>query len=128
VAGLIDRTYPGEKKTGRQVLFSSDLIYDVLRKHEPDHVLLRATRADAASGLTDIARLGAFLKRIKGRIQHRVLEQVSPLALPVLLDIGRERVEGGAVDAMLDEAALDASEQALIDEALSVPAQGGLPL
>ncbi|MBL8706577.1 MAG: DNA ligase-associated DEXH box helicase, partial [Rhodospirillales bacterium] len=128
IAGLIERRHPGQEKTGRQVTFNADLIYDVLRRHDPDHVLLRATRADAASGLTDIGRLGAFLKRIKGRIQHRLLEQVSPLALPVLLDIGRERVEGGAVDAMLDEAALDASEQALIDEALSVPAQGGLPL
>jgi len=100
----------------------------VLRRHDPDHILLRATRADAATGLTDIGRLGAFLKRIKGRILHRVLEQVSPLALPVLLDIGRERVDGGAVDAMLDEASQEEREQALIEEALSVPAQGGLPL
>ena len=28
---------------------NTDLIYDVLRKHQPDHILLRATRADAAS-------------------------------------------------------------------------------
>ncbi len=128
IAGLIERRHPGQEKTGRQVTFNSDLIYDVLRRHDPDHVLLRATRADAATGLTDIGRLGAFLKRVKGRILHRVLEQVSPLALPVLLDIGRERVDGGAVDAMLDEASLEEQEQALIDEALSMPRQGGLPL
>ena len=56
IAGLIERRFPGREKTGRQVTFSSDLIYDVLREHEPDHILLRATHEDAATGLLDIAR------------------------------------------------------------------------
>ncbi|MCK6454773.1 MAG: ligase-associated DNA damage response DEXH box helicase, partial [Alphaproteobacteria bacterium] len=128
IAGLIERRHPGQEKTGRQVTFNADLIYDVLRRHDPNHILLRATRADAAAGLTDVGRLGAFLRRVKGRIAHRALDRVSPLALPVLLEIGREQVAGGAIDAMLDEAAREAAEQALIDEALAVPAQGGLPL
>src|SRR5918995_68375 len=51
VAGLIERRRPGAEKSGRQVTVSSDLIYDVLRKHEPDHVLLRATRAEAEDAL-----------------------------------------------------------------------------
>ena len=46
--------------------FSSDLIYDVLRAHEPDHVLLRATYEDAGTGLLDIARLADMLARVKG--------------------------------------------------------------
>ena len=112
IAGLIERRYPGQEKSGRQVAFSADLIYDVLRKHEPDHVLLRATRADAAGGLTDIGRLGAMLARVQGRILHRDLPKVSPLAVPVLLEIGREQVTGGALDELLDESA-----QALIEEA-----------
>ena len=41
IAGLIERRYPGQEKTRRQVTVSSDLIYDVLRQHEPNHVLLR---------------------------------------------------------------------------------------
>ncbi|MGQ0677475.1 MAG: ligase-associated DNA damage response DEXH box helicase [Rhodospirillales bacterium] len=126
IAGLIERKHPGQEKTGRQVTFNADLIYDVLRKHDPGHILLRATRADAAAGLTDIGRLSAFLKRIEGRIEYRALERVSPLALPVLLEIGRESVYGGAVDAMLAEAARDQRDKALIDEALSIPRQGGL--
>ena len=60
IAGLIERKMPGKEKTGRQVTFSSDLIYDVLRAHEPDHVLLRATYADAGTGLLDIARLSRY--------------------------------------------------------------------
>ncbi|MEC7538574.1 MAG: DNA ligase-associated DEXH box helicase, partial [Pseudomonadota bacterium] len=105
IAGLIERNYPGKKKTGRQVTFSSDLIYDTLRQHEPDHILLRATRRDAAKGLTDIRRLGDMLKRAKGRIRHRKLDRVSPLAVPVLLEIGKERVDGAADDQLLGEAA-----------------------
>jgi len=95
---------------------NSDLIYDVLRKHEPDHVLLRATRAEAAFGLTDVRRIGTLLTRVKGQIRHRRLDQVSPLAVPALLEVGREWVAGGAEDALLAEAA------ALIAEATGEPA------
>lgn len=112
IAGLIERNYPGKRKTGRQVTFSSDLIYDTLRQHEPSHILLRATRRDAARGLTDIRRLGDMLRRAKGRIRHRRLDRVSPLAVPILLEIGKERVNGSADVQLLGEAA-----EALIAEA-----------
>ncbi len=113
IAGLIERRHPGKEKTGRQVTVSTDLIYDVLRSHEPDHILLEAARRDAAAGLLDIARLGAMLKRISGRITHKALARVSPLAVPVLLEIGREPVAGGAEDAILEEAAGDLAEEAM---------------
>jgi ATP-dependent Lhr-like helicase len=102
---LIERRHPGKEKTGRQVTVSTDLIYDVLRSHEPDHVLLEATRRDAASGLLDIGRLGDMLARIKGHITHRDLDRVSPLAVPIMLEIGKENVPGEAHDAVLQEAA-----------------------
>ncbi len=112
IAGLIDRHQPGAEKNRRQVTVNSDLIYDVLRKHQPDHVLLRATRADAASGLIDLGRVAGMLARVKGRIVHMVLSRVSPLAVPVLLEIGRESVRGAA-----DEDAMLAEAEALIAEA-----------
>ena len=113
IAGLIERRFPGEEKSRRQVTFSSDLIYDALRKHEPDHILLRATRQDAAHQLADLKRLGDLLRRAKGRIEYRRLDRISPLAVPVLLEIGRERIlDGTAEDELLDIAA-----QELIDEA-----------
>ncbi len=84
IAGLIERRFPGREKTGRQVTFSSDLIYDVLREHEPDHILLRATYEDAATGLLDIARLSEMLARVKHRIVTKRLDRVSPLAVPAL--------------------------------------------
>ena len=114
IAGLIERRHPGKEKTGRQVTVSADLIYDVLRSHEPDHILLQATRQDAASGLLDISRLGDMLTRIKGHITHRALDHISPLAVPVMLEIGKEAVPGEAQDALLAEAA-----DALIAEAMA---------
>jgi ATP-dependent helicase Lhr and Lhr-like helicase len=112
ISGLIARRFTGEEKTRRQVLFSTDLIYDVLRKHQPDHVLLRAARADAATGLLDIRRLSDMLLRIKGRIIHRELDRVSPLAVPVMLEIGRESVYGEASDELLAEAAQELVKEA----------------
>jgi ATP-dependent Lhr-like helicase len=107
IAGLIERHHPGAEKTKRQVTVNSDLIYDVLRRHQPDHILLRATRADAAGGLTDLARIAAMLARIKGRVRHMVLSRVSPLAVPVLLEIGQVSVrDQGGDDALLEEAEL----------------------
>jgi ATP-dependent helicase Lhr and Lhr-like helicase len=113
ISGLIARRFTGEEKTRRQVLFSTDLVYDVLRKHQPDHVLLRAARADAATGLLDIRRLSDMLSRIKGRIIHKELERVSPLAVPVMLEIGREQVYGEASDELLAEAADELVKEAM---------------
>ncbi len=112
IAGLIERRHPGLKKTGRQVTVSTNLIYDVLRQHDPHHILLEAAWADAATSLLDIRRLGEFLARIKGSIRHRALLRVSPLSVPILLEIGRESTLGASGDSLLREAA-----EALIAEA-----------
>ena len=113
ISGLIERRHPGLEKNGRQVTVSSDLIYDVLRRHQPDHILLEAAWADAATGLLDIGRLGDFLRRIKGHIRHQALSHVSPLAVPVLLDIGAELVYGGSArEDLLRMAAADLIREA----------------
>lgn len=123
IAGLVERRYPGKEKSGRQVTVNTDLIYDVLRRHDPQHILLRATRADAATGLLDVRRLADFLVRIEGKIRHRLLDRVSPLAVPAMLEIGKERVDGAGVDDLWDEAA-----EALIAEVMDPRPQGKLPL
>jgi ATP-dependent Lhr-like helicase len=98
ISGLVERQLPGQRKTGRQVTFSTDLIYDVLRKYEPGHLLIEAAWADARSRLTDLGRLGDLLDRAAERMVHVVLERVSPLAVPVLVMIGRESLPMGAAD------------------------------
>jgi ATP-dependent helicase Lhr and Lhr-like helicase len=113
IAGLIERRAPREEKNMRQMTISTDLVYDVLRRHQADHILLRAARQEAAGGLLDIRRLGAMLGHIKGHIVHQALDRVSPLAVPVMLEIGRESVYGEASEQLLAEA-----EAALVNEAM----------
>jgi ATP-dependent Lhr-like helicase len=109
IAGLVERQHPGQgkfgRKSGKQVTFSTDLIYDVLRKYEPDHVLIEAAWADARARMTDVGRLGDLLDSAAERLVHVELDRVSPLAVPVLVMIGRESVPQGAVD---DELLLEA--------------------
>jgi ATP-dependent helicase Lhr and Lhr-like helicase len=116
IAGLIERRHPGKEKSGRQVTVSTDLIYDVLRRHDPKHILLEAAWADASTGLLDITRLGDFLARIKGHIRHIALARVSPLSVPILLEIGRETVHGAARDDILRGAADDLIAEAMRDD------------
>lgn len=118
IAGLVEQNYPGKEKSRRQRTISSDLIYDVLRRHEPDHVLLRATRADAAYGLCDVKRLADMLTRFQGKIDHRKLDHVSPLSVPVMLEYGKHGVRGSAGDELLAEAEMHAFETELLEEAL----------
>ena len=114
IGGLIERQHPGKRKTGKQVTFSTDLIFDVLRKYEPDHLLLEAAWADARERLTDVARLGDLLDRAAGTMLHQKLERISPLAIPVLVLIGRESVAGADIDdALLGELADSLADQAM---------------
>ena len=105
IGGLVERQHPGKRKTGKQVTFSTDLIYDVLRRYEPDHLLLKAAWEDARARMTDVGRLASLLDRAEGTILHVDLPRVTPLAVPVLVMIGRESVpQGLADDALLIEA------------------------
>ena len=116
IGGLVERQHPGKRKTGRQVTFSTDLIYDVLRKYEPDHLLMRAAWDDARARMTDIGRLADLLDRAAGTMLHVTLDRVSPLAVPVLVLIGRERVtQGSTDDALLIEAEALAAEAMAAD-------------
>jgi ATP-dependent Lhr-like helicase len=114
ISGLIERRVPGKQKTGRQITMSTDLVYDVLRQHEPEHVLLRAAWNDARTGLLDLGRLADMLSRIRGRIIHKDLDRISPLAVPIMLEIGREPVYGEATDSALADAADDLIAEAMV--------------
>ena len=109
ISGLVERQQPGARKSGRQVTFSTDLIYDVLRKHEPDHLLIEAAWADARARMTDVGRLGALLDRTAAELVHVELDRVTPLAVPLMVMIGREFVPTGSAD---DELLLEAESLA----------------
>src|SRR5690606_21735650 len=120
ISGLVERQHPGKRKSGKQVTFSTDLIYDVPRKYEPDHLLIEAAWADARARMTDVGRLGDLLDRAAERLTHVELDRVSPLAVPVLVMIGRESLPHGAVD---DELLLEA--ETLADVAMRADAAVG---
>jgi ATP-dependent Lhr-like helicase len=116
IVGLIERNLPQARKSGRQATFSSDILYDTLRKYDPDHLLMRITEAEAMRGLVDFGRIEEFLARTEGRIDHVRLERVSPLAAPMLLEVGkvpilgegRERLVAQEAAALMAEAGLGA--------------------
>ncbi|MEL6217713.1 MAG: ligase-associated DNA damage response DEXH box helicase [Pseudomonadota bacterium] len=106
VAGLIERTTAGRRKSGKQVSFSSDILYDTLRRYDPDHLLLEITRTEAMRGLVDFGRIEEMLARISDRIDHVEADRVTPLAAPLLLEMGRVPITGGtAEEAILEDAA-----------------------
>lgn len=106
IAGLVDRMAPnGKRKTGRQAAFSTDILYDTLRKYDPDHIMLHITRTEAMRGLVDFARIEGMLERVAGRIDHCRLDGVSPLAAPMMLEMGRVSVSGAANERLLEEEA-----------------------
>ena len=93
VSGLIQRNMPGARRSGKQATFSSDILYDTLRRYDPDHLLLRVTATEAARGLVDFGRIEEMLDR-SAELDHRMLDRVSPLAAPLMLEMGRVRIEG----------------------------------
>jgi ATP-dependent Lhr-like helicase len=101
IGGLVERHHPGKRKSGKQVTFSTDLIYDVLRRYEPEHILLKAAWNDARERMTDVGRLARLLDRAAGTMLHVDLDRVSPMAVPVLVIVGRERTATGTVDDQL---------------------------
>ncbi|WP_353346399.1 ligase-associated DNA damage response DEXH box helicase [Aquicoccus sp. SU-CL01552] len=131
IAGLIERNIPAaQRKTGRQATFSSDILYDTLQKYDPGHLMLRITRTEAERGLVDFGRIEEMLERIGGRIDHMRLERITPLAAPLLLEVGKVPVAGQAEERLMAEEAarlMQASGLAALQQAEvegSPPARG----
>ena len=103
IAGLIERNTPGQRKSGRQATFSSDILYDTLLKYDPDHLLMQITREESRRGLVDFARIEDMCARVQGRIDHLRLDRVTPLAAPLLLEVGKVPVSGAAEERLLAE-------------------------
>ena len=116
IAGLIDRKYAGQRKTGRQATFSSDILYDTLVKYDPNHLMLQITRQEAQTGLVDFGRIEEMAARVAGRIDHLRLSRVTPLAAPLLLEVGKVPVQGAAEERLLAEEAARLLETAGIAE------------
>lgn len=113
ISNLIERRSPGQEKTGKQVTFSSDLIYDVLMRYEPDHILMKAARMDAMDEMVDLKRMSDLLHRADDHIIFKRLEKISPLAVPMILEVGREMLNKRDVETHY----LEDLEETLLNEA-----------
>ena len=105
IAGLIERSNQGRRKSGRQATFSSDILYDTLRKYDPDHLMLQITRQEAMRGLIDFGRLEDMLTRLAPHIDHVRLDRPSPLAAPLFLEVGKVPVDGAGREKLAEAAA-----------------------
>jgi ATP-dependent helicase Lhr and Lhr-like helicase len=105
IAGLIERSHQGRRKSGRQATFSSDILYDTLLKYDPAHLMLQITREEADRGLVDFGRVEEMFARVAGRIDCIRLPRVTPLAAPLFLEPGRMPVHGQGRERMLADAA-----------------------
>ncbi len=103
IAGLIERRFPGMQKSGRQATVSSDVLYDTLMKYDPDHLMIDMTRREAMRGMVDFDRIDDLIDRVKDRMDLVRLARVSPLAAPLLMEVGREWVAGSAENRLMDE-------------------------
>ena len=112
VACLIERNLPGTRKSGRQATFSSDILYDTLRKYDPDHLLMHITRIEAERGLVDFGRIEELLDRIDGRIQLIHAPHVTPMAAPLLLEVGKVPIMGSGRERLIEEDAADLMAEA----------------
>ena len=92
----------------------------MLLKHEPDHPLIEAAWADARARMADVGRLAGLLDRAQRQLHHVRLDRVSPLAVPVLVMVGRESTPQGRAD---EELLLEAAS--LADRAMG-PGGGGV--
>ncbi len=124
IAGLVEQNNNASRKTLKQVTFSTDLIYDVLRKYEPGHVLLALARTDAERELLDLDRLADMILAFEGQVLFRELPRPSPLSLPVILDVRTERLPGGGMEALLHQQAIQATADSLIEDVQAEVAHG----
>jgi len=116
VSGLIEQQYHSNKKTMRQVTFSTDLIYDTLREYDPDHILLKVTRDNAQRELLDIERTTALLFRYHESFTFMALEKPSPMSIPIVLDVRSEQITGAGTQALLEQASLYEEAEMMLDE------------
>lgn len=123
VSGLTEQRYHASQKTMKQVTFSTDLIYDTLREHDPDHILLKVAREDAERELLDLTRLANLLIRYVDSATLVNLEKVSPMAIPIVLNVRSEQIKGAGAQAIIEQADLYAEAEKMLEDVRALLSQ-----
>jgi ATP-dependent Lhr-like helicase len=80
----------------------------VLRRFEPQHLLLRAAWDDARARMTELGRLVRLVDRAAATLVHVETERITPMAVPLMVIVGREALPSGSE---ADESLLVQAEQ-----------------
>ena len=88
----------------------------MLRRYEPEHLLLRAAWDDARARMTELGRLVRLVDRAAATMVHVEVDRITPMAVPLMVIVGREAMPPGgeADEALLIEA------EALAEEAMRI--------
>lgn len=81
---MVPRRVRGEERGARALQWSSEIIFEVLRRHEPDHPLLVEAYAEATLRFLDLPRALAFLEKVTELPwEYRELSRVSPFSFGI---------------------------------------------
>lgn len=81
---MVPRRVHGAERGARAMQFSSEIIFDVLRRHEPEHPLLGEAYAEVVLRFLDLPRAIAFLEQAAVLPwELRVLDRVSPFSFGI---------------------------------------------
>ncbi|WP_425480145.1 ligase-associated DNA damage response DEXH box helicase [Cognatilysobacter segetis] len=85
IAGLLPPTVPGRpQKSTRQLQASSGLLYDVLQRYDPHHMLLELAEREVFAGQLEVQRLQRVLDDCAGRELMLVRPRgLTPLSVPL---------------------------------------------
>lgn len=93
IAGLVFEGYPGKGKTARQIQTTSSLIFDVFKRYDPEHPLLRQAENEVLDRQLERSRLFATLENIERlELVQTTPQRITPLAFPLLVDRLREKL------------------------------------
>jgi ATP-dependent Lhr-like helicase len=83
---MVPRRIHGSERGARQLQWSSEVIFDVLRRYEPDHPLLVEAYAEVTLRFLDLPRALAFFDTVSALPwQLRVVERVSPFSFGIFV-------------------------------------------
>jgi ATP-dependent Lhr-like helicase len=84
IAGMLHNGPPGRLRSQRQLQMSAGLLFDVLREHDPEHLLLAQAETEILENQLDYRRLQQTLRRLQ--TETLVLRQparLTPLSFPL---------------------------------------------
>ena len=106
VSGLTPAAHPQARRSARQLQASASLFYDVFRKYDPGHALIRQAEREVLEAELDVKLISATLERLSRRtLVVKPLKRCSPLAFPLMVEGFREKLSNEAFAARVERMA-----------------------